>query len=663
MMETNPHRSVFWVPAISRESFERAYREIGRLLCIPGIDDSSLDIKKLVYERLNGDSAGDWLMIVDNADDIDLLMEKLEGDTSKRLIDYLPRSHRGGILFTTRSRKTGVDLAENRIIELHDMSVSEGEQMIVQRLIQKELAEDTEATTELLDLLAHLPLAIVQAVAFINKNGISISDYLSIYKSTSADAELFSEDYEDSSRYSDIENTIARTWHISFDQIRKQDDLAADFLSFMACMARDNIPASLLPEDGTLMERTKAIGTLEGYAFITERKQKQEQKRGERFFDIHRLVHMASVGWLKKRGEWEDWVKRAHYRLFEVVPLGDHQTRDTWTAYLSHAVHLCEIPNVLRARQRADLLNRTARCQFALAQYGAAERTHRVALELSLRVFGPEHPYTLSIMNEIALMLDYQGRYGLAEEINLRVLRGREKVLGMNHRDTLVTLNNLAVVLCQQAKYEEAEKLHRRELEVSERLLGKEHRDTLVSLSNLALVLRYQGKYEEAEQMNRSALAASKRILGLEHPETLTTLANLALVLGFQGKYELAEEMNRQALAGREKILGKDHPETLTSVSNLALVLNYQNKTRESERMNRRALRTRIQMLGEAHPETLTSMNNLAWSLRDQGYDQEALELMKKCASLRKQVLGESHPRSIASVHISNKWTLEMSDD
>jgi hypothetical protein len=44
-----------------------------------------------------------------------------------------------------------------------------------------------------------------------------------------------------------MESTIAKTWHISFNQIRQQDLLAAEYLLFMACVNHINIPRSLLP--------------------------------------------------------------------------------------------------------------------------------------------------------------------------------------------------------------------------------------------------------------------------------------------------------------------------------------------------------------------------------------------------------------------------------
>lgn len=68
---------VLWVPAISRETFEIAYREIGTLLCIPGITDNNADVKQLVKNKLDSGDFGDWLMVIDNADDPSILLSTL----------------------------------------------------------------------------------------------------------------------------------------------------------------------------------------------------------------------------------------------------------------------------------------------------------------------------------------------------------------------------------------------------------------------------------------------------------------------------------------------------------------------------------------------------------------------------------------------------------
>jgi hypothetical protein len=313
---------VFWVPAISQQSFELAYRDIGVLLHLPGITDDNTDVMRLVKNKLDSGSSGDWLMIIDNADDASVLLNESDGDPkSRRLSDYLPRSDRGKIIFTTRSRKAAENLTQSNVIKLNDMDGTEARQLMAQRLSERALLKDEAAVDELLGLLAYLPLAIVQATAFINSNGISIADYISLFREPSTEVRLFSKHFEDPSRYREMESTIAKTWHISFNQILKQDRLAADYLSFMACIDRVNIPLSLLPP-GDSLQQVEAIGTLKGHAFITERQRLPQQSKGEKFFDIHRLVQMASMWWLQEHGKWTTWTSKAAVRLEELIPYG-----------------------------------------------------------------------------------------------------------------------------------------------------------------------------------------------------------------------------------------------------------------------------------------------------------------------------------------------------
>ena len=66
-------------------------------------------------------------------------------------------------------------------------------------------------------------MAVLPTAAFINTNDMSVPEYVSLFQNASAEMELFSEQFEDPSRYREMDRTIAKTWHISFDQIRKQD--------------------------------------------------------------------------------------------------------------------------------------------------------------------------------------------------------------------------------------------------------------------------------------------------------------------------------------------------------------------------------------------------------------------------------------------------------
>jgi tetratricopeptide (TPR) repeat protein len=60
-------------------------------------------------------------------------------------------------------------------------------------------------------------------------------------------------------------------------------------------------------------------------------------------------------------------------------------------------------------------------------------------------------------VNNLALVLQIQGKYEEAEEMNRRALARRETVLGVDHPNTLTSVNNLATVLSDQGKYEQAQ--------------------------------------------------------------------------------------------------------------------------------------------------------------------------------------------------------------
>jgi hypothetical protein len=69
-----------------------------------------------------------------------------------------------------------------------------------------------------------------------------LGDYLSLLGEQEEDiVELLSEEFEDE-RYHNVKNPVATTWLISFEQIRQRDPLAAEFLSFIACVDLKDVP-------------------------------------------------------------------------------------------------------------------------------------------------------------------------------------------------------------------------------------------------------------------------------------------------------------------------------------------------------------------------------------------------------------------------------------
>lgn len=116
---------------------------------------------------------------------------------SLALIDYLPSTRYGSIIFTARTQKAAVKQAGRNIIKVYEMDQVEARKPLGNSLIQIHVKED-EVTIKPPDLLACLPLAIIQAATFINENGVSISAYIALYENGENEAiELLSKDFED----------------------------------------------------------------------------------------------------------------------------------------------------------------------------------------------------------------------------------------------------------------------------------------------------------------------------------------------------------------------------------------------------------------------------------------------------------------------------------
>jgi tetratricopeptide (TPR) repeat protein len=619
-----PTCSVFWVRASDTTSFDNAYRDIGHQLKIPGLEDDKADVKRLVKARLSEENTGKWLMIIDNADEFKIFYNANDDNGSHALSEYLPFSPLGAILFTTRDRKAATRYAASNVIDVDEMDDDESKELLQRSLQKKHLIKDEDSTMKLLKSLVNLPLAIMQAAAFLNANTCTITEYLRIYKESSDNViKLLSKDFEDVRRYPGIKNPVATTWLISFEQIQVRDPLAADYMAFMSCIKEQDIPRDLLPPASEL-EKTEALGTLKAFGFIKERVSGAS-------YDMHRLVHIAMQNWLNLKDEKRSWNQRTLEQIENIFPWPQHENRAVWMMYLPHAQCIIATFNMglSRTKETKELLWRllynVGWCSQIKGQYVDAEAMHRQTLRLQETVLGKDHPDTLQSMNNLAESLRQQGKYAEAEAIHWQTLQLKEIVLGKDHPDTLVSMNNLAISLQQQGKYAKAEAMNWQTLRLQETVLGNDHPDTLTSMMNLALSLEQQGKYVDAEAIHRQTLQLKETVLGKDHPDTLESMNNLAISLQQQGKYAEAEAMHRQTLRLKETVLGKDHPDTLRSMMNLALSLQQQGKYAEAEAMHWQTLQLKEKVLGKDHPDTLRSIKNLAISLQQQGKYKESV--------------------------------------
>ncbi|KUM58276.1 hypothetical protein ACN42_g8885 [Penicillium freii] len=604
--EIYPDCAIFWLPAVDMESLQQAYQTVADQLGI-GLDDTK-DLKIRVKDHLSEPSSGRWLLIFDNADEIDMWTER-EGSTPGGLKSYLPTSDQGAILFTTRSNKVAQYLATTDTIKIPELDENKATHVLRNSLVDKEVLHDTESTLKLLSRLTFLPLAIVQAASFINENGTTLAGYVELLDGQEQSAiDLLSEDFEDKGRYKSIRNPVATTWLTSFEQIRRQSRLAADHLCFMACMQEKDILVSLLPPHPNV-EQQKAIGLLSSYSFVRLRHE------GSRL-DMHRLVHLATRNWLQSIGFLQQWQSHVLGWLNARFPDIDIMYRSQWRATVPHALRVLTLTKKEDpAPERVYLLLKVATCQTSDARSKEAEALYGEVVEIS------------------ETMPDLDGGW------------------------TIWALRGLVDIYMDQCKTEKAIRLLGEILETQKRLHGSGSLEVNRVLAHLSACYVTTRDYEKAQALYNDVIPYYLKTLGPAHWETLELISRLAMAYFYNGQHSDATELSEQLLQLTKRIFGSDHPRTSKFMTRMGVIYLERWQLKKAEALFTAALEIDKRILGPEHPSTISIMGWLATTWKHQGRTKIAIALKTECVSLSGRVNGLDHKWTKAQYSHLEEWT------
>ena len=314
-------------------------------------------------------------------------------------------------------------------------------------------------------------------------------------------------------------------------------------------------------------------------------------------------------------------------------------------------------PTVLRADDpiALTLANSYGIWLMATGREAEARAVIEPALQLAHTVWPDGHELTLTMQTNLATLQYLSGELAAAANTQRAVLAAQTRALGPEHPASLTTMNNLAGTLMAMGSrdnLEEAERLLRATIEHS----APDDPLVLSAMASLGGMLEQLGKGDEAEQMLRATLELQRQRLPPDHPEPPTTLHNLGLLLRAKGRLAEADECLREAVASKTRVFGEGHRTTLMTMYSRALLLLDMKRAADAEAMLATVLQRAAQALPEGHWETACYMRSHGVALAALGRDEQAERELRQSVTLLQAALPAEHPQTKSAIAMLVKF-------
>ena len=626
---------VAWINATSKEQVRSGLIELARKLGIETQGRNEESIIEQCFSYLESDEPSDRLIVFDNVEDINHLTKLVPRGDGLRVV-VTTTNDCGWKNQSWDSIKIGVFSREDSI----------------KCLLRITDSEDREAADAVAQKLGDLPLAIAQAGATAYEEDFTLNEYLTCLDDySSRDGYGNNEIIRpiDGDSYTDgAFDALFMAANVALNKLGDSlYEVGRRQLGGLALLAQSGVPTrwiAPLPDDNR-----RALTRLVNMSVV-------QQSVDKNVTMLHRLqAQVLRKNWGKGKTATREEAFDAAVEIlgrtkFEQLPSNDGDARRREVSDLIAQLSAIAVQDYSRSlfdsEQVRGHLNRAFKYGHDLGiEYKTVELS--AAVEVIEDVLGPDHPYTLTVRNNLAVAYRSVGRFGEAIELFEQVLAERERVLGADHPDTLKTRDSLAGAYRSVGRFGEAIDAWEELLPDCQRVLGADHPDTLNTRNNLAVAYGSVGRFGEAIDAWEELLPDCQRVLGADHPDTLNARNNLAVAYRSVGRFGEAIELFEQVLAERERVLGADHPDTLNTRDSLAGAYKSVGRFGEAIELFEQVLAERERVLGADHPDTLNTRNNLAGAYKSVGRFGEAIELFKQVLAERERVLGADHPDTL----------------
>jgi tetratricopeptide (TPR) repeat protein len=680
-LERDPEFTVIWIDATSVETCADGLRTLAEKCGIVNpqaksmsdqhfLRSSLVELLRSVRMWFGRAPAGKWLFVFDSADEVDALVAplvdlglSLERDDAHNMsiIDCVPAG--GKVVFTTKSRAAAAKFSAGNMLEVGRFALDEATRMLevgvdADLLIGKPTAQGvrqyrTDHASELAEKLDCLPLALSQAAAFMNKNRLSIADYLERMSAPSDEmvAELMTRPQPLEAQIG-VPKSIYDTWRLSYEAIRTHNRLAVNVLALMSFLEQNSIFLDLLKAvfcTGPDVKLVDALGELRDYGLIYPGAVADT-------FTIHRLVQVTTKKWLKESKLDVQWARAALMTIANKFPTpGNIPSWPECAAWLPHASNILQFPLFRTSADQAALATlhlKVGHYYFRTGRWSEARASTEIACNIRTDILGPLETPTLEAKDQFIHIVRQLGLFNLAEATARDVKRYRKRKLGMKNELTLQSYATLGVTLQDQGQFADALRYAEKAMKGFQDLHGATdplHPNILFSKYRLGASYDLNGDYSKSEAFLSEALEGLNQQGQGETQLASRVLYRLAYLHRNLGNYRKSEESAVASMEMRRKLLGSDHPDTTKAYFSSGWSMQCQGRYKESADVFSTVIEVCKKRIGEHHVYTYTASYFLAESLKGLGEFKRAAELHDQVLTGRKKVLRNNHPDVLMS--------------
>ncbi|MEV7885714.1 FxSxx-COOH system tetratricopeptide repeat protein [Streptomyces sp. NPDC002817] len=659
---------VWWIPAEQQSLVLSSFAGLARALGLTVGPQPGTAVPRVLEALRDGDRYGRWLLIFDNAEDVDGVRP------------FIPTTGNGKVIVTSRNRAwegvaTSLTVDVFRREESRDL------------LMRRSPTLSVDEADQLAAALGDLPLAIELAAAWHAASHMPVDHYLALLERhrTELDASGLVHDYPSS---------VAAAWRITLAYLQSESPGVYQLLGVCGCLAAEPVPLSIFRSGGRIsvsreldpilrdpIRLSRAIRELSKFSLI-----RVDHRRDS--IQMHRLMQSV-LRTTTEPGEREGLLHTAHSLLAAAKPAGSPSSPDHWDGYqalLPHAVSSQAaashdgwvrdlVANLVYYlyywgdhEQAVDLAGKAWRhwnedtgepdtlviqmaklyafCQRIIGVDRDAFSLNERALAVSRSASVPEEEL-IDSMWQMAFAHRYRGNFSAARALDQEAFERARNLFGPDDPDTLKAAHSFGVSLRMCGEFQTARALDEETARQWELVYGHADGFTLNTRNGLSIDIRECGDYPRARQLQEDVHAAYRSAFGSENPATIRAARDLAVCRRRDGALDAGWELSEHVFQLFVEKCGRDHSDTLAAAVNVMVDRRIGGELHHSREIGQDTFDRYEEALGPDHMYTLITLANLAATYRALGEADRARALDEAALARLNSTVGPDHLNSL----------------